>query len=391
MRHDLRDALDELRPEAIQVTVAVAAEEQSGGCNFVCKKCGSPPAHNDKLRYCGRCATILYCSKRCAKEHWAEHKFVCDSARKARGIELAAYEARGGRKQDFNQMRRDAASRFTAVPGLISEIQLLAWTHRGESPFIHAIATSKSNADGSDIRVEMMPRSFWDEDPRFLEAFTDGNREQLRHQFGEASFCSRNEYLCLLSTVYPDGEPGVSSLFSSRFDNRIIRGAEIAEALTTATKAEDLADAFAWFENVAPTSEGAQEALQYIRNRASSVHGDTTLQGSVPNPSRALNHEVAYVIFDFLYLEFDVRLMGLRGAAHLNGRQGIIRCPEPGSHDRWKVRLDDSKYVSVKAVNLTHIRQGDYRRRSPWRISADAVVAARALEGSAERRHIYQL
>jgi hypothetical protein len=66
---------------------------------------------------------------------------------------------------------------------LYNEFQLLAWTHRGESPFIRAITTSQSNADGSDIRVEMMPRSFWDEDPRFLASYADGFREQLRHQF----------------------------------------------------------------------------------------------------------------------------------------------------------------------------------------------------------------
>jgi hypothetical protein len=140
-------------------------------------------------------------------------------------------------------------------------------------------------------------------------------------------------------------------------------------ALTTATKSEDLADAFAWFENAYPSEQAAaQKALQHIRNRAAYCHGDsiTTLQGSVPDPSRALNIEVAYMILHVcLCLEFDVRLTGLRGAAHLNGRQGIIRGPEPGSHDRWKVRLDDSTYVAVKAVNLAHIRRGDYKRRSP--------------------------
>jgi hypothetical protein len=150
------------------------------------------------------------------------------------------------------------------------------------------------------------------------------------------------------------------------FDDKTIRGAEIAEALTTATKAEDLADAFAWFE-IAYPSEAAQELLQHIRIRASSVHGDskTTLQGSVPVPSRALNIEVAYMIFRGLYLQFDVCLTGLRSAAHLNGRRGFIRGPEPGSHDRWKVRLDDNTYVSVKAVNLAHIRRGNYKRISP--------------------------
>jgi hypothetical protein len=212
--------------------------------------------------------------------------------------------------------------------------------------------------------VETIPRSFWDEDPRFLEDYSERGREQLRHQFGEASFCSSKAYLCLLTTTYPDGGPDVSICTCNRFDDTTIHGAEIAEALTTAEKVKDLADGFAWFEDVY-LPEAAQEVLQHIRNRASSVHGDTSMQGSVPGPSRALNTEVAYMIFDRLHLEFDVRLMGLRVAAHLNGRQGVIRGPEPGSHDRWKVRLDDNKYVSVKAVNLAHIHRGDYRRKSP--------------------------
>jgi hypothetical protein len=364
MCHDLRDALDELQLEANQVTVAVAAEGQSCGSERVCKKCDSLPAHKDKLRYCGRCAAVEYCCKRCAKGDWAEHKLECESFHKTRDIGLTAYEARGGRKQDYNQMRRDVESWFEKVPGLINEIQLLAWTHRGESPFIGAIATNQSDADGSDIQVEMIPRSFWDEDPRFLETFSDESREQLRHQFGEASFSSSKEYLYLLTTTYPDGGPNVSIFTCRNVDDTTIRGTEIAEALTTATKAEDLADAFTWFEDVY-LPEAAQEVLHHIRKRASSVHGDTALQGSVPGPSRALNTEVAYMIFDNLDLEFDVHLTGLRGAAHLNGRQGVIRCAEPGSHARWKVRLGDSKYVSVKAVNLAHIRHGDYRRRPP--------------------------
>jgi hypothetical protein len=97
------------------------------------------------------------------------------------------------------------------------------------------------------------------------------------------------------------------------------------------------------------------------------MHGDsnTTLLGSVPDPSRALNNEVAYMIFGCMHLQFDVHLTGLRSATHLNGRQGIIRGLEPGSLDRWKVRLVDSTYVAVKAVNLAHFRRGNYKRASP--------------------------
>jgi hypothetical protein len=308
---------------------------------------------------------VQYCSKHCAREHWPEHKLVCASLRKQRAEALAHHEARGGRIKDYNQMQRDVESWFHAVPGLINEIQLLAWACRSESPLIRTIATSQSEADGSDIRMEMIPRSFWDEDPRFLETYSDIFRKQLRQFYDDASK-RKAGFMYAFITIYPDGKPNVSIFTSSSFDDKFIRGVEIAEALTTATKAEDLSDAFAWFENAYP-SDAAQKALQHIRNRAISVHGDinTTLLGSVPDPSRALNIEVAYMIFNGMYLQFDVRLTGLRSATHLNGRQGIIRGPEPGSHDRWKVRLDDSTYVAVKAVNLAHIRCGDYKRRSP--------------------------
>ena len=71
---------------------------------------------------------------------------------------------------------------------LFNEIQLLAWAHRGKSPFIHASATSQSDAYDSDIQVEMIPRSFWDEDSRFLETNADTVRKQLRQIYDESSF-----------------------------------------------------------------------------------------------------------------------------------------------------------------------------------------------------------
>jgi len=65
---------------------------------------------------------------------------------------------------------------------LINEIQLLAWTHRGESPNIDATSTSRSDIDGRDMRVKMIPRSFWDEDPRFLATYSDGAFKRLMQQ-----------------------------------------------------------------------------------------------------------------------------------------------------------------------------------------------------------------
>ena len=84
MRHDLRDVLEEVWPEAIQATVTVVAEDQSCGVSRICDKCRSSPAHIDKLRYCGCCAAVHYCSKHGAKADWPAHKLVCESMRRAR-------------------------------------------------------------------------------------------------------------------------------------------------------------------------------------------------------------------------------------------------------------------------------------------------------------------
>ena len=105
--------------------------------------------------------------------------------------------------------------------------------------------------------------------------------------------------------------------------------------------------------------------LQIIRNRAALIHGSTTLAASVPVPTCAVNNEVAYMILRGLDLEIDVCLTGLRGAARLNGRMGIIRGPDPANDERLKVRLDDGTCVSVKAANFVLIRRGEYKRRSP--------------------------
>jgi hypothetical protein len=285
--------------------------------------------------------------------------------RTERAKALAAHVAQGGRKQDYNQTRReelrDVEKWFEAVPGLVSELELLAWSHRSDSPFLHASASDLSDAGSSNVRVEMIPRSFWDEDPRFLETYSSTLRRQLRQIFDTASFCPTKKYVYMMTMQTLQ----FWRICMVDFNVNCIRGVEIAEALTTATRAEDLADAFAWIESTWWSHVAAQDMLQHIRDRARLLHGITLTHGSVPVPSRALNNEVAYMIFASLQLEFDVRLTGLCSAAHLNGRQGVLRVKDPGDDERWKARLDDGTWVSVKAVNFEHIRRGDYRRRSP--------------------------
>ena len=61
MRNDLRGALDEGYPEAIQAsTPAAAAGQQSTLSRRVYEGCSSRPTPGTKLRYCGRCEVTVY-------------------------------------------------------------------------------------------------------------------------------------------------------------------------------------------------------------------------------------------------------------------------------------------------------------------------------------------
>ena len=49
-----------------------------------------------------------------------------------------------------------------------------------------------------------------------------------------------------------------------------------------------------------------------------------------------------------------VRLIGLRGAAHLNGREGVVHGADPANSERVIVRLADASDVSVKRENCSY-------------------------------------
>jgi len=359
---DLRDALaEDLDPEANRASTADTLLVSTRILR--CLECKSLPAPGSKLRYCGRCEAAAYCSKPCARADWATHKLTCETLRQSHREALAAFVAQGGRAKDFNQSSDDLRSWFHNVPGLMYEIELMAWTHRSQAPIICASA-SDTDVDGSTIRVAVMPRSFWDEEPRFMDTCTAAQREWIRLTFGEASFSPSTNYLFVVCAERQD-KPTQTIVTTRTFEtDGPVCAVKIVEALTAATRPEDLADAFAWFEN-ALTAQDAHEHIQSIRHRARSLHGCTSPQGSVPVPTRALNTEVAYIMLDTLGLAFDIRLTGLRSATHLNGREGVIRGPDPADTERWTARLHGGTCVSVRAANIVHVRRGDYRRVSP--------------------------
>jgi hypothetical protein len=251
---------------------------------------------------------------------------------------------------------------YEKVPGLLHEIELLAWKHRDKMPLID-VTTSHDDIDGGKIRVQMVPRQLWD-GPRFLEFYTDHTRQSLRQIFADSSFCTSKHFICLFRIEH-HGDVNFTAIAKYPFRNLTVRGTAIVEALTNATRAEDLADAFAWVES-SYLAHAAQKILRYLRDRCTTLVQDNTIsQGCVPVPTRAINNEVAYAIMRGLHLEFEIRLTGLCSAAHLNGREGVIRDHDTGSRERFKARLSDGTHVSVKAANFVHVRRGDYRRISP--------------------------
>jgi hypothetical protein len=187
------------------------------------------------------------------------HKLECESTRRSRDRALADHKARGGREQNYSQQRRDVSSWIGEVPGLENELNLLAWAHRDEYPFI--LVTLDSN---SGVRVEMTPRSFWDEDPRFFDTRPETMREESRQLFSAATCNPSKQYMCIATKL------GVSMISICFFVEIVIRGTEVAEALTAATNAEDLAGAFAWFESAYPSNE-VHRVLQRIRQQSDSM------------------------------------------------------------------------------------------------------------------------
>lgn len=357
MRQDLREALSTVKLETTEASAA--ADKRSHQRSLRCLKCQNFPEAASKHRYCGRCETAPYCGQQCARADWAKHKLACDGLRRGHDQALAEHEGRGGRRRNFRQDNHDVSAWFLAVPGLTNEIQLLAWKNRDITPFIY-VSTSQSDVDGSGIRIQMRPRSIWN-DPQFLDAFPD-DREILLRMFGEPSFSSQTHYVCAYSIKHQGG-PAQQVMATYPIAGITIRGVEIVNALSAATRDEDLAAAFAWLEEFLP-SASALHTLQFLRCRSTLLHGNITQQGSVPISTRAINNDVAFIMIHYLQLEFRIRLTGLHGAVQLNGRQGVLCEQDPSNNERWTAHLDDGIYVSVKSVNFVHINRGHYKRRS---------------------------
>jgi hypothetical protein len=96
---------------------------------------------------------------------------------------VADWEAGGGEKKTFKQQRRDVSSWYHGVPDLATEVGLLAWKHRSETPIVGVTTSMIFDAEGAATQVSVMPRSFWDEDPRCSQHLRRGHARDDSHVY----------------------------------------------------------------------------------------------------------------------------------------------------------------------------------------------------------------
>jgi hypothetical protein len=283
---------------------------------------------------------------------------MCKRQREMRDKSVAGFEASGGDKSKiFDRGRNDNISWYHGVPGLTSEVSLLAWKHRSESLIVVVTTSAIFDVEGRAARVSVMPRSSWNEDPRFLDTFPDDVREGARMYIDSAEFSLDAHYVVVLDINHSG--PRNLNVITMVYTNDALRHIEIVDALTSAaTTPEDLAAEIAYFKDKCLTQDQLRPIIEHFERQAA-AHG----------PSRSLHNQLAYCTISSLSLEFRVRLVGLQGATlatHLNGRAGVIRDYTATDTIRFLVRLDDDgKEVSDKAENVERIRGDDYRRRAP--------------------------
>jgi len=270
-----------------------------------CERCKTLPAAGDKLRACGGCLVSKYCSATCQREAWTEHRLVCKSQRDQHEKVLAELEEKTG-EPGSGQRTLERASKavehwFITLPGLTSKVQFLAWKHRAESPVIHV--STPTNSLDSVPEVNVVPRSAWD--GVFFKNHLGDNDvvTGARTFFSRSDFRVDKTFLLYIAIDSVLSGPSCNGFFMRVFESFI---PDInSQALKTLT-----ADEF---------------AIEVVRRRK--------------------DRDAVYV-----------RLTGLRGAAHLNSREGVLEGPDPTNSERFTVRLEGTK-VSVKSDNYELVRR----------------------------------
>jgi hypothetical protein len=115
------------------------------------------PAH----KKCSVCEGVRYCSKAHQTLDWPGHKLVCEPVDKqiyhGQRFDPSGLWADGDVGDKNSRLKTEY---LMGNAGLMQELQILAWRHRGVRPVI-LIETLASGEDAHDPRVTLVPESEW--------------------------------------------------------------------------------------------------------------------------------------------------------------------------------------------------------------------------------------
>jgi hypothetical protein len=185
---------------------------------------------------------------------------------------------------------------YCAVEGLADKVQFLAWKHRSESPLI--MVSAESTSADTIPEVVMIPRIQWETD----KSLNSDILKAARSYFAKSNFCADRVFV-----VYISVESNTSAARIMRLD--------------------------------------MQAYVDYVPEIHSSVLATMTADDFAAEVVRRRNDATA---------EY-VRLTGLCGAAHLNGKEAVLLGRDPKSSDRFTVRLGDGKEVNVRPQNFVAV------------------------------------
>ena len=130
------------------------------------------PAH----KKCSVCEGVRYCSKAHQALDWPEHKLVCEPVDKpinhgtrfdTPGPSPHANPTGPWYKADSGGSNAGLKSEYImGNAGLMQELQMLAWRHRGVRPVI-VVETTANGEDAHDPKVTLVPESTWSRDELF--------------------------------------------------------------------------------------------------------------------------------------------------------------------------------------------------------------------------------
>ena len=130
------------------------------------------PAH----KKCSVCEGVRYCSKAHQAIDWPEHKLVCEPVDKpinhgtrfdTPGPSPHANPTGLWYKADSGGSNAGLKSEYImGNAGLMQELQMLAWRHRGVRPVI-VVETTANGEDAHDPKVTLVPESTWSRDELF--------------------------------------------------------------------------------------------------------------------------------------------------------------------------------------------------------------------------------